>query len=173
MASATPERATALRMPRRRSAAPSPSPRPPKLSASMGLRLLVPAMGMKEPSSRRAGVGSSGTSSPARAKASVASTPTPPPELSITTRGPRTRRAELVTATSVSRSSAMVSTSCAPAWRQSASKILPDPASDAVCERTARAPASETPALRMTVGFAAAQRRSACAKAGPSGTPSM
>ena len=73
----------------------------------------------------------------------------------------------------MSRSSDMPSTRSAPACRHSASKTCREPASDPVCELAARAPASVSPPLRITVGFTRAQRRSASANAGPSETPSM
>ena len=78
-----------------------------------------------------------GSSSPAASQASAQRIPSPPPFVSTATRGP-SGRGWRESRTATSESSWSVSASITPAWRNTASTAVVEPARAAVCEPAAR-----------------------------------
>ncbi len=112
----------------------------------------APALpGSASPSAATASPSSSGTVNPAVLRASAATPPGPPP--SLTTATPRPRGRTVVrNATASSNNSRGVSARCTPAARQRASTANGAGASDPVCDRAERAPATLRPGARSTTG---------------------
>ncbi len=101
---------------------------------------------------------SSGSDRPAASHASAQRIPSPPAFVTTATRRPRGSGCdENKAAASISSSS--VRARSTPAWRNSASIAASDPASAAVCELAARAPAAVVPAFSARIGFRRATRR--------------
>ena len=105
----------------------------------------------------------SGSSSPAASQASAQRMPSPPALVRTATRRPR-GSGWLERSAATSTSSSSVRARMTPAWRKSASTAASEPASAAVCELAARAPAAVVPAFSARIGLLRATRRGEAAE---------
>ena len=114
--------------------------------------------GRSAASVERVSSGRTGNSRPAASQASAQRIPSPPALVSTATVGPSEpagsrggrRRRELLT---------RVSARSTPAWRNTASTAVSDPARAAVCDPAAFRPARERPLFIARIGFSRASRR--------------
>ena len=139
ISASTPGRASSVRQHAPAYVAPSPS----RAGRPGCARLASP--GSSWPRARRASRrSSSGSSSPAASQASAQRIPRPPAFVITPTRRPR-GSGWLESSAAASTSSSSVRARRTPAWRKSASTAVSEPASAAVCELAARAPAPVVP----------------------------